>query len=70
MTLCSCVRPSARAVPSEKDCYVFGFLVLAIVSAVALGVSLFCGDSRTALLALADILIGLAGMGFVAMDYL
>lgn len=47
-----------------------GFLVLTIVSAVALGVSLFCGDSRTILLALADILIGLAGMGFVVMDYL
>lgn len=47
-----------------------GFLVLTIVAAVALGVLLFCGDSRTALLALADILIGLAGMGFVAMDYL
>lgn len=47
-----------------------GFLALTIVSAVALGVLLFCGDSRTVLLALADILIGLAGMGFVAMDYL
>lgn len=47
-----------------------GFLALTIVSAVALGVSLFCGGSRTVLLALADILIGLAGMGFVAMDYL
>lgn len=42
-----------------------GFLALTIVAAVALGVSLFCGDSRTVLLALADILIG-----FVAMDYL
>ena len=47
-----------------------GFLALTIVSAVALGVSLFCGVSRTVLLALADILIGLAGMGFVVMDYL
>lgn len=47
-----------------------GFLVLTIVDAVVLGVSLFCGDSRTVLLALADILIGLAGMGFVVMDYL
>lgn len=47
-----------------------GFLVLTIVTAVALGVSLFCGDSCTVLLALAGILIGLAGMGFVIMDYL
>lgn len=47
-----------------------GFLTLTIVAAVALGVSLFCGDSRTVLLALADILIGLAGIGFIVMDYL
>lgn len=54
----------------KKIAMFFGFLVLTIVSAVALGVSLFCGDSRTVLLALADILIGLAGIGFVVMDYL
>ena len=47
-----------------------GFLALTIVSAVVLGVSLFCGDGCTVLLALATILIGLAGMGFVVMDYL
>lgn len=47
-----------------------GFLALTIVSAVALGVALWCEDSYMILLALADILIGLAGMGFVAMDYL
>lgn len=47
-----------------------GFLALTIVSAVALGVSLFCGDSCMVLLSLATLLIGLAGMGFVAMDYL
>lgn len=54
----------------KKIAMFFGFLVLTIVPAVALGVSLFCGDSRTVLLALADILIGLAGIGFVVMDYL
>lgn len=47
-----------------------GFLALTIVSAVALGVALWCDDSLMILLALADILIGLAGMGFVIMDYL
>lgn len=47
-----------------------GFLALTIVSAVALGVALQCGDSYMILLALATILIGLAGMGFVVMDYL
>ena len=47
-----------------------GFLALTIVSAVALGVALWCDDSLMILLALATILIGLAGMGFVVMDYL
>ena len=47
-----------------------GFLALTIVAAVALGVSLFCGDSCMVLLALATLLIGLAGIGFVVMDYL
>ncbi len=47
-----------------------GFLALAIMSAVALGAALWCEDSLMILLALADILIGLAGMGFVVMDYL
>ena len=47
-----------------------GFLALAIVSAVAFGVALQCGDSYMMLLALATILIGLAGIGFVVMDYL
>ena len=47
-----------------------GFLALTIVSAVALGVALQCEDSFMILLALATILIGLAGMGFVVMDYL
>lgn len=54
----------------KKITMFFGFLVLTIMSAVALGVSLFCGDSLMILLALADILIGLAGIGFVVMDYL
>lgn len=45
-----------------------GFLALTIVSAVALGVALWCEDSYMTLLALS--LIGLAGMGFVVMDYL
>lgn len=47
-----------------------GFLALTIVSAVALGAALWCEDSYMILLSLADILIGLAGMGFVVMDYL
>ena len=47
-----------------------GFLALTIVSAVALGAALWCEDSYMILLALADVLIGLAGMGFVVMDYL
>ena len=47
-----------------------GFLALTIVSAVALGVASCCEDSYMILLALSAILIGLAGMGFVAMDYL
>lgn len=47
-----------------------GFLALTIVSAVALGAALWCEDSYMILLALVTILIGLAGMGFVVMDYL
>lgn len=47
-----------------------GFLALTIMSAVALGMVLWCEDSLMILLALADILIGLAGMCFVVMDYL
>lgn len=54
----------------KKIAMFFGFLALTIVSAVALGAALWCEDSYMILLALADILIGLAGMGFVAMDYL
>ena len=54
----------------KKIAMFFGFLVLTIVSAVALGVSLFCGDSCMVLLSLATLLIGLAGIGFVVMDYL
>lgn len=47
-----------------------GFLALTIVSAVALGVALWCEDSLMILFSLSAILIGLAGMGFVVMDYL
>lgn len=47
-----------------------GFLALTIVSAVALGAALWCEDSYMTLLALANILIGLAGIGFIVMDYL
>ena len=47
-----------------------GFLALTIVAAVALGVALQCGDSYMVLFALSAILIGLAGIGFVVMDYL
>ena len=47
-----------------------GFLVLTIVAAVALGVAFQYEDSPMILLALASILIGLAGIGFVVMDYL
>lgn len=47
-----------------------GFLALTIVSAVALGVAFQCEDSYMILLALATILIGLAGICFVVMDYL
>lgn len=54
----------------KKGAIFCGFLALTIVSAVALGASLWCEDSYTALLALSTFLIGLAGMGFVAMDYL
>ena len=54
----------------KKIAMFFGFLAFTIVSAVALVVALWCEDSYMALLALVDILIGLAGMGFVVMDYL
>ena len=47
-----------------------GFLALTIVSAVVLGVAFQCDDRPMILLALVTILIGLAGMGFVVMDYL
>lgn len=47
-----------------------GFLALTIVSAVVLGVAFQCEGSFMILLSLATILIGLAGMGFVVMDYL
>lgn len=47
-----------------------GFLALTIVSAVVLGVAFQCDGSFMVLLSLATILIGLAGMGFVVMDYL
>lgn len=46
------------------------FLAFTIVAAVFLGVAFQCEDSLMILLALATILIGLAGMGFVVMDYL
>ena len=54
----------------KKGAIFCGFLALTIVSAVALGVALLCEDSYMTLLALSTILIGLAGMGFVVMDYL
>lgn len=54
----------------KKAAIFCGFLALTIVSAVALGVAFQCGDSCMILIALATILIGLAGMGFVVMDYL
>ena len=47
-----------------------GFLALTIVSAVVLGLAFQCDDRLMILLALVTILIGLAGMGFVVMDYL
>lgn len=47
-----------------------GFLALTIVAAVALGVAFQWRGCLMILLALANILIGLAGMGFVVMDYL
>ena len=47
-----------------------GFLVLTIVAAVVLVVAFQCEDSLMILLALATILIGLAGIGFAVMDYL
>lgn len=46
-----------------------GFLALTIVAAVVLGVAFQCEDSLMILLALATILIGLAGIGFAVMDY-
>lgn len=54
----------------KKIAMFFGFLVLTIVSAVALVVALWCEDSYMTLFALSTILIGLAGMGFIVMDYL
>lgn len=54
----------------KKIAMFFGFLVLTIASAVALGVALWCEDSYMTLFALSTILIGLGGMGFVVMDYL
>lgn len=54
----------------KKGAIFFGFLALTIVSAVVLGVAFQCEDSPIILLSLATILIGLAGMGFVVMDYL
>lgn len=54
----------------KKIAMFFGFLVLTIVSAVALVVALWREDSYMTLFALSTILIGLAGMGFVVMDYL
>lgn len=54
----------------KKGVIFCGFLALTIVSAVALGAALWCEDSYMTLLALSTILIGLAGMGFVIMDYL
>lgn len=47
-----------------------GFSALTIVSAVALGVAFQCDDRLMILLSLSAILIGLAGMGSVVMDYL
>lgn len=47
-----------------------GFLVLTIMAAVVLVVAFQYEDSLMILLALANILIGLAGIGFVVMDYL
>ena len=47
-----------------------GFLALTIVAAVTFGVALQCNDSCMILFSLATVLIGLAGMGFVVMDYL
>lgn len=54
----------------KKAAIFCGFLVLTIVAAVALGVAFQYEDSLMILLALASILIGLAGIGFVVMDYL
>jgi hypothetical protein len=54
----------------KKGAIFCGFLALTIVSAVALGAALWCEDSYMTLLALSTIIIGLAGMGFVVMDYL
>lgn len=54
----------------KKGAIFCGFLALTIVSAVALGAALWCEDSYMTLLALSTILIGLAGIGLVVMDYL
>lgn len=70
MTLCFSVRPSVRAVPSEKGCYILRFLSTYDCLRCCFGVALWCEDSYMTLLALSTILIGLAGMGFVVMDYL
>lgn len=47
-----------------------GFLALTIVSVVVLGVAFQCDDRLMILLSLVTSLIGLAGLGFVVMDYL
>lgn len=47
-----------------------GFLGLTIVSAVALWVAIQWEEDMLILLSLATLLIGLAGIGFVVMDYL
>lgn len=53
----------------KKVAIFVGFLGLTIVSAVVLGVAFQCDDRLMILLALVTVLIGLAGMGFVVMDY-
>ena len=55
---------------SEKGCYILWLLSAYDCAAVALGVAFQYEDSPMILLALANILIGLAGIGFVVMDYL
>lgn len=54
----------------KKVAILCGFLVLTIVAAVVLVVAFQCEDSLMILLASANILIGLAGIGLVVMDYL